>query len=72
MLAAFVSLRVFTLELTGSRSHRSEKYLRYITKVSHHAPHLDSFNINRGGNSFRFKRVNANWAVCDEAEYPAP
>jgi hypothetical protein len=74
MLVAFVSLRVFTLRL--KRDHQlqsSEKYLRYITKASHQAPHLESFTIHHGNNhTFRCKRVNANWVVCDEAEYPAP
>ena len=73
MLTAFVSLRVFTLELTGRRPHRSEKYLRYITKVSHQAPHLEYFTIRHANHqTFRHKQVNENWVVCDEADYLAP
>ena len=76
MLVAFVSLRVFTLQLWGNQRHLSEKYLRYITKASHQAPHLEFFTIYYyyydGDNIFRCKRVNANWVVCDEDEYPSP
>jgi hypothetical protein len=73
MLVAFVSLRVFTLRLWVNRLHPSEKYLRYITKASNQAPHLEFFTIHHHDDyDFRFKRVNENWVVCDEAEYPAP
>jgi hypothetical protein len=73
MLVAFVSLRVFTLRLEGDQRHLYEKYLRYITKASHRAPHLEFFTIRYSDNyAFRCKRVNANWVVCDEAEYPVP
>jgi hypothetical protein len=73
MLAAFVLIRVFTLQLGGKQLQSSEKYLRYITKASHQAPHLESFTTHHGNDhTFRCKRVNANWVVCDEAEYPAP
>jgi hypothetical protein len=72
MLAAFVSLRVFTLGLTGGDPHPSEKYLEYITKVAHRAPHLIYFTIQHVNDyTFGRKQVNENWAVCDEA-YPAP
>jgi hypothetical protein len=72
MLVAFVSLRVFALRLRG-RHHPSEEYLRYITKVSNQAPHLEFFTIRRVYyKTFRCKRVNENWVVCDEAEYSAP
>jgi len=76
MLVAFVSLRVFTLEHRDDQPHRpnlSEKYLRYITKASHQAPHLEYFTIHSfyHGNDYTFccKRVNSNWVVCEEAEY---
>jgi 23S rRNA C2498 (ribose-2'-O)-methylase RlmM len=75
MLVAFVSLRVFTLQLWGNQRHLSEKYLRYITKASHQAPHLEFFTIRyyyyEDGHIFRCKRVDASWVVCDEVEYPA-
>ena len=72
MLTAFVSLQVSTLELTGGDPHHFEKYLEYITKVSHQAPRLESFTINHvDDHTFCRKPVNANWVVCDEAEYPA-
>jgi hypothetical protein len=70
MLAAFVSLRVFTFEL-NCHQHHAEEYLQYITRASHLAPHLQFFTIDRYGHALRFKRVNANWVVCYEAEYPA-
>jgi hypothetical protein len=72
MLVAFVSLREFTLDLLGD--HRdSEKYLQYITKASHQAPHLEFFTIQYVDDyTFRCKRVNANWVVYNEGEYPAP
>jgi hypothetical protein len=71
LLVAFVSLRVFTLDLLGDH-HPSEKYLRCITKVSDRAPHLEFFTIEDGAEyTFRYKRVSANWVVCDEDEYPA-
>jgi hypothetical protein len=70
MLVAFVSLRDFTLELEDERLHlsnRSKKYLRYITKASHRAPHLESFTIHSiyfdNGYIFRCERVDANWVV---------
>ena len=67
MFAAFVSLRDFTLDPLGDLIHPSEKYLRYITKASRHAPHVESVTIYHGSNNaFRCKRVNANWVVCDE------
>ena len=67
MLAAFVSLRVFTLDLLGDHHHLSEKYLRYITKASRQAPHVESVTIShRSNHAFRCKRVNSNWVVCDE------
>ena len=73
MLAAYVSLRVFTLKLYYHQLHPSEKYLQYITKASDQAPHLESFTIqDEVDYTFRCKRVNENWVVCDEAEYPAP
>jgi hypothetical protein len=73
MLAAFVSLRVFTLELGGKQLQSSETYLGYITKASHQAPHLEFFTIHHGkDHTFRCKRVDANWVVCAEAEYSAP
>jgi hypothetical protein len=72
MLVACVSLRVFRLELTGDQLHRPKKHLRYVTKVSHQAPHLESFTIlsfNYGDDySFRCKRVDTNWVICDEDE----
>ena len=72
MLTPSVSLRVFTLGLTGGDRHPSEKYLEYITKVAHRAPRLEYFAIQHVNNYiFRRKQVNENWAVCDEA-YPAP
>jgi hypothetical protein len=80
MLVAFVSLRDFTLQLKDDH-HPSEKYIPYITKASSHAPHLESITIYHGHNhaphlktvdgrnrAFRFKRVDANWVVCDEDE----
>ena len=71
MLAVFVSLRDFTLQL-GCPPRHSGEYLRYITKASHRAPHLQSFTIDHYyTHTFRFKWVNGNWVVCDEAEYPA-
>ena len=70
MLAAFVSLRVFTFEL-HCHQHHAEEYLQYITRATHQAPHLQFFTIDRFGPAFRCKRVNANWVVCDDAEYPA-
>jgi hypothetical protein len=70
MLVSFVSLQVLTLDLMTD--HRPpEIYLRYITKVSRQAPHLESFTITYG-HAFRFKRVNENWVVCGEDEEPAP
>jgi hypothetical protein len=73
MLVAFVSLRVFTLDLLSDQPHPSEKYLRYITKASYQAPQLDFFTIQDSPEfTFRFKRVDANWVVCDEDEYPSP
>jgi hypothetical protein len=72
MLVAFVSLRVFTLQLEGYHL-RNEDYPRYITKVFDRAPHLDFFTIQDGDDhTFRCKRVNENYVVCDEAEYPSP
>jgi hypothetical protein len=69
MLVAFVSLRVFTLQLYNNQLLSSEEYLRYITKVSNQAPHLESFTIHQGYyHIVRFKWVNGNWTVCDEAE----
>jgi hypothetical protein len=73
MLVAFVSLRVFKLQLSGDQLHPSGKYIRYITKASRQAPHLESFTIHHvRDHTFRCKRVNEIWVVCDEAEYPAP
>jgi hypothetical protein len=73
MFAAFVSLRDFTLRLYDSQPQPSEKYLRYITKVSHQAPRLESFTIHHvNDHTFRRKPVDSNWVVCDNAEYPAP
>jgi hypothetical protein len=72
MLAAFVSLRVFTLWILDHRLHPSEKYPQYITKASDQAPHLESFTIQDDYDySLRCKRVNENWVVCDDADYPA-
>jgi hypothetical protein len=66
MFTAFVSLRVFTLQLKVDH-HPSEKYLRYITNASRQSPHVESVTIYHGSNNaFRCKRVNANWVVCDE------
>jgi hypothetical protein len=68
MFAAFVSLRNFTLDLLGDH-FPSEKYLRYITKSSRQAPHIESVAIRHGRNhSFRCKRVNENWVICDKDE----
>ena len=69
MLVAFVSLRVFTLRLRDNQHRPSEKKLRYIINQ---APHLEFFIIQYGRNTFHYKRVNENWIVCDEAEYPVP
>jgi hypothetical protein len=67
MFAAFVSLRVFTIELMDGQPHPSEKYLRYVTKVSRQAPHVESVTIFHGNNHvFRCERVNTNWVICDE------
>ena len=91
MLVAFVSLRVFTLGHRDDQPHvsnLSEIYLRYITKATNQAPHLEFFTIQSYyyddddavsddqavGDDYTFccKRVNANWVVCEEAEYPTP
>jgi hypothetical protein len=73
MFVAFVSLRVFALKHRGNQRRVSEKYLRYITKASHQAPHLEFFTIHYGNfYTFDCKRVNENWVVCDEDEYSAP
>jgi len=71
MLAAFILLRDFTLQLIGDHDH-SEKYLRYITKACHQAPRLETFTIDHGAYTIRCKRVNKNWVVCDKVKYPAP
>ena len=66
MFAAFVSLRDFTLHIMGDH-YPSEKYLRYITKASRQAPHVESFTISHGYNHvFRCERDKENWVVCDE------
>ena len=72
MLVAFVSLRIFTLRLRGY-PHPCEEYLRYITKASNQAPHLESFTIHHGyDHTVHCKRTNENWVVCDAAGYPPP
>jgi len=71
MLVGFVSLRDFTLLFRSNQLRPSEKYLRYITKESNQAPHLEFFTIcPRDDYTFCCKRVNENWVVCDEAQYP--
>jgi hypothetical protein len=71
MLVAFVLLQVFTLRLWGNQLHPSDNYLQYITQASDQAPHLGFFTIQDGEDyTFCSKRVNENWVVCDEAEYP--
>jgi hypothetical protein len=48
MLAALVSRRVFILQLLNRELHLPEKYIRYITKVSDQAPHLELFLVRHG------------------------
>jgi hypothetical protein len=72
MLAAFVSLRVFTLSILDNQLHPTEYYLQYITKASDQAPHLEFFTIQDVDDcTFCCKRVNENWVVYDD-ESPAP
>jgi hypothetical protein len=68
MLVAFVSLRFFKVKLDGFRPNLPERYIRYITKTTRQAPHLEYFTIHCvKSHPCCCKRVNENWVVCDEA-----
>jgi hypothetical protein len=72
ILTALVSLRIFILHFLGFGFHTAaaETNIRYITRLSDHAPHLEYFTVNVCGRKVHCKRVNRKWVECDEAAFP--
>jgi hypothetical protein len=66
ILVALVSLRIFILHFISLGLHPAETYIRYITKLSDRAPHLEYFTADGGfGRKIHCKRVNRKWVECD-------
>jgi hypothetical protein len=66
LLAAFVHLRIFTLEV--SENCPIEDVHPFITTVSDRVPHLEYFSIPQL--KHYYKRVGGELVVCDETECP--
>ena len=66
LLAALVSLRVFTL--TFDDDERDDD-LPFVTQVSDRAIHLEYFTMEHIDIDHHWKRVRGEWVICDEAEY---
>jgi hypothetical protein len=67
LLAALVSLRVFTLGFNFDGNRPAIGYLQYIMKISDRAPQLEYVAVHHHGNSYYMKRVGGEWDLCDKA-----
>ena len=73
LLAALISLRVFTLEdfhLPPDMFGSQETYRRFVENVTDRALHLEYFAISSYGDDYFWKRVHGEWVPCDRAEFP--
>ena len=77
LLAAIISLRVFTfrfvsalswapLDLLGSE----QAHLLFVRTVTVGAPHLEYFAILWGAYVYHWKRVHGEWVPCHKVEFP--
>jgi hypothetical protein len=67
LLAALVSLRVFTLGFNFGGGRPPIAYLPYITKISDRAPQLEYIGVYHRNKSYYGKRVGGEWVLCDKA-----
>jgi hypothetical protein len=73
LLAALISLRIFTLDfiLDPNRAPGSkEAYLRFVENVTDRAPHLEYFAVLWDRIDYFWKRFHGEWVPCDSAEFP--
>jgi hypothetical protein len=69
LLAALVSLRVFTLGFNFGGGRPPIAYLPYITKISDRALQLEYVAVLYHGTSYYMKRVGGEWNFCDKASF---
>jgi hypothetical protein len=77
LLAALISLRVFSFDFTPDPSRvqpvsrgSEQAHLLFARKVTDRAPHLEYFAVSWDGNDYRWKRVHGEWVPCNMAEFP--
>jgi hypothetical protein len=72
LLAALISLRVFTLHTSSLVLWDAElAYLPFVRKVTDRAPHLEYFAVNWSANLYGLKQVHGEWVPCNSAEVPS-
>jgi hypothetical protein len=64
MIAALVSLRVFVFKYVYNDTS-------IIMKVIDRAPHLEYLARIDDGEDWHRKRVDGEWVICDEGEFPS-
>jgi hypothetical protein len=69
LLAALVSLRVFTTELPFYGNRPAMGYLQYITKISDRAPQLECVVVYHRNKSYYGKRFDGEWDLWDNASF---
>jgi hypothetical protein len=69
LLAALVSLQVFTAEFHFDGNRPAMGYLQYITKISDRAPQLEYIGVYHRNKSYYGKRVGGEWVLCDKESF---
>jgi hypothetical protein len=72
LLAALISLRVFTFMFTLDVHEAPPAHLLFpfVRTVTDRAPHLEYFSVSWGEDNYHWKRVHGEWVTCNEAEFP--
>jgi hypothetical protein len=74
LLAALISLRVFTLHSSQASRvlwNSEQAYLPFVRKVTDRAPNLEYFAVKWSASIHSLKQVHGEWVPCNSAELPS-